>query len=97
MAIFFFGGGEGVLISFWEGTFGCIQNKGNIHSKNVSAGCASHSTCNLVFKGPCSPKRLCVFVLLFWNGSSVECSVLIGCLFPSDNFQLREIPAMHSG
>ena len=48
-------------------------------------------------KDPCSPKRLCALVLLFWPGSFIECSVLIGCYFPSGNFQLREIPAMHSG
>ena len=36
-------------------------------------------------------------LLLFWNSSFVECSVLIGCYFPNDNFQLREIPAMIQG
>ena len=36
-------------------------------------------------------------VLLFRNGSFVECCVLIGCYFPSDKFPLREIPAMYSG
>ena len=46
-------------------------------------------------KGPCSPKRLCTLFLLFLPGSLVEYCVLIGCYFPSDNFQLREIPAMH--
>ena len=49
------------------------------------------------FKGPCPPKRLCALVVLFWPGSFVECCVLIGCYFPSDNFQLREIPVIHSG
>ena len=49
------------------------------------------------FKGPCSPKRLCTHVLLFSNGSFVECSVLIGCYFPGDNFQLCKIPTNHSG
>ena len=39
--------------------------------------------------------RACPF--FFWNGSFVECSVLIGCYFPGGNFQLREIPAKHSG
>ena len=48
-------------------------------------------------KYPYSHKRLCALVLLFWPGSFVECSVLIGCYFPRGNFQLREIPAMHSG
>ena len=33
------------------------------------------------FKGPCSPKRLFALVLLFWKGSFVECSFLIGCYF----------------
>ena len=51
----------------------------------------------LYLKGPLSPKRLCALVLLFWPASFVECSVLIGCYFPSGNFQLREIHAMHSG
>ena len=51
----------------------------------------------LVLKGPCSPKWLCALVLLFGNVSLVECSVLIGSHFPSDNFHLREILAMHSG
>ena len=31
-------------------------------------------------KGLCSPKRLCALVLLFWPGSFIECSVLIGCI-----------------
>ena len=51
----------------------------------------------LSVQGPCSPKRPCALFLLIWNGSFVECSALIGCYFPSDNFQAREIPAMHSG
>ena len=46
--------------------------------------------------GP-KPKQLCALFASFWNGSSVECSVPIGYHFPSDNFQLREISAMHSG
>ena len=33
----------------------------------------------------------------FGPGSFVDCSILIGCYFPSDNFQVRENPAMHSG
>ena len=32
-------------------------------------------------KGPCSPKRLCALVFLFWNDSFVKCSVLIGFHF----------------
>ena len=48
-------------------------------------------------KCPCLPKWLCALVLLLWNGSFVECGVLIGSHFPSDNFHLREIPAMHAG
>ena len=32
-------------------------------------------------KGPCSPKRLCALVYLFWNYSFVKCSVLIGFHF----------------
>ena len=47
-------------------------------------------------KGPCSPKRLCTLVFLFWNVDLLNAG-LIGCYFPSDSFQLREIPAMHSG
>ena len=31
----------------------------------------------VMFKGPCSPKRLCALVLLFWPASFVECRVLI--------------------
>ena len=34
-----------------------------------------------LFKGPCSPKRLCALVFLFWNDSFVKCSVLIGFHF----------------
>ena len=34
-----------------------------------------------IFKGPCSPKRLCALVFLFWNDSFVKCSVLIGFHF----------------
>ena len=41
-------------------------------------------------KCPCSPKWLCRLVLLFWNCLFVECSVLIGCYFSSDNFQLQK-------
>ena len=33
------------------------------------------------FKGPCSPKQHCVLVLLFWNASSVKCTVLVGFHF----------------
>ena len=57
----------------------------------------SPSTSTRELKGPCSPKWPCALVLLFWNGSFVESSVLIGCYFPSDKFQLREIPATYSG
>ena len=32
-------------------------------------------------KGPCSPKRLCALVFLFWNDCFVKCSVLIGFHF----------------
>ena len=35
--------------------------------------------------------------LFFCFGMVHSCSVLIGYYFPSDNFQLREIPAMHLG
>ena len=38
-----------------------------------------------------------MLVLLFWNGSFLECSVLLGCYFPSDNFHIRKIPAMFLG
>ena len=55
------------------------------------------SIANYYFKDPCSPKRLCALFLLFWNGSFIECRVLNGCHFPSDNFQLLKIPAMNSG
>ena len=41
--------------------------------------------------------RLCMLVILFWPGPFVECCALIGCYFPNDNSQLREILAMHSG
>ena len=38
-------------------------------------------------KGPCSPKRLCAFVLLFWPGSFVECMQCSGSvLFPKWQF-----------
>ena len=36
---------------------------------------------SLSLKGPCSPKRLCALVFLFWNDSFVKCSVLIGFHF----------------
>ena len=36
------------------------------------------TTWDLFVKGPCSPKRLCALVLLFWSSSFVECSNLIG-------------------
>ena len=36
------------------------------------------NTC-MHIKGPCLPNWFCVLVVLFWNGSFVECSVLIGC------------------
>ena len=53
---------------------------------------------NILYVVHCSSsKPLCTLVLLFWNGLFVECSVLISCYFPSDNFQLCENPAMHSG
>ena len=57
---------------------------------------ASHII-RVVIKGPCSPKGLCTLVLLFWPSLFVERCVLIGCYIPKDNFQLREISAMHSG
>ena len=30
------------------------------------------------FKGPCSPNLLCALMFLFWNGSIVQCRVMIG-------------------
>ena len=51
------------------------------------------------FKGPCSPKRLCASVLLFWNGSFVTYSVLICCLTVDKkwvlNLQYMHISRMH--
>ena len=41
------------------------------------------------FKHLCSPDRLCVLVLLFWNSFLNE--ILICCHFLIDNFQLCEI------
>ena len=36
-----------------------------------------------------SPKRLCALFLLFWNGSLVEGSVLIGCCFSTTRNSLN--------
>ena len=47
--------------------------------------------CTFDIKGPRLPKRLYALVLLFWKGSLLESTVLIGCLFSIDNFQVSEI------
>ena len=41
-------------------------------------------------------KSVISWCTIFPDGLFVECSVLIDCDFPSGNFQLREIPRMHS-
>ena len=52
---------------------------------------------NLFLKAHVHPSDFARFFVLFCNGPFVECSLLIGYYFASDNFQLREIAAMHSG
>ena len=68
-------------------------------SQHMHGKCPGNDKIILIscLKGPCSPKGLCMLVLLFWNGSFVEGSVLISCYFPSNNFQLCKIPTMYSG
>ena len=62
----FFGG----LIFLIPGFLGVIQNNVKIHG---SARVSRLRSCNMF-----TPNCLCMLVLLFWNGSFVECSIPIG-------------------
>ena len=60
-----------------------ITNGPLIQKKKMRERTTYSQTClfSRPFKGPCSPKQHCTLVFLFWNASSVKCSVLIGFHF----------------